>query len=139
MTIKTGTVGINAKGREDSMHELQITGSNTEGELRNQITMQDNCGYYMHYNADGVLVSIIRLHDAGAGITVYSPDGEKVTSEISMSNTSGVTIKQNDANGDGKVSITMHPTNGLGVWFGGVGYNGLGFVNDGNGHAVLGK
>jgi phage minor structural protein len=39
----------------------------------------------------------------------------------------------------GTVHILLDATNGLGVWFNGQGYNGLGFVNDGNGHSVIGK
>lgn len=39
----------------------------------------------------------------------------------------------------GDVSIVIDATNGLGVFFNGVGYNGLGFVSDGNGHMVIGK
>lgn len=139
VTIDAGTVGITAQGKDESQHEMQIVGKETGGDLRNMIQFADGVMYICHYNTDGVLSSMITLRDSQADLTVYSANGEIETGKLTVSNSDGITIRQNDASGNGKVSITMHPTNGLGVWFGGVGYNGLGFVSDGNGHAVLGK
>lgn len=41
--------------------------------------------------------------------------------------------------GGGGVVISLSDTGGLGIHINGVGYDNLGFVSDGNGHAVLGK
>ena len=80
----------------------------------------------------------MQMTDTGIYIAHYTEDGT-ITGTIQISESDGIRMQQNKEDGTAKVSVTMHPTDGLGVWFEGVGYNGLGFVNDGNGHAVLGK
>lgn len=42
-------------------------------------------------------------------------------------------------NSNTNTQISLSDTNGLGIYINGSGYNNLGWVNDGNGHAVLGK
>ena len=115
-TVSTGTIGLTAKGRPNAAAEFQIVGDDGYGHMRNFVQMTDTGIYIAHYTEDGT-----------------------ITGTIQISESDGIRMQQNKDDGTAKVSVTMHPTDGLGVWFEGVGYNGLGFVNDGNGHAVLGK
>lgn len=115
-TVSTGTIGLTAKGRPNATAEFQIVGDDGYGHIRNFVQMTDTGIYIAHYTEDGT-----------------------ITGTIQISESDGIRMQQNKDDGTAKVSVTMHPTDGLGVWFEGVGYNGLGFVNDGNGHAVLGK
>jgi phage minor structural protein len=115
-TVSTGTIGLTAKGRPNAEAEFQIIGDDGYGHIRNFVQMTDTGIYIAHYTEDGT-----------------------ITGTIQISETSGITLQQYKEDGTSKVLMTMHPENGLGIWFDGVGYDGLGFVNDGNGHAVLGK
>lgn len=137
-TVQAGTIGLTAKGKVDSDHEFQIVGRDPGGAMRNLITMKDNRIDIAHYNETGTCVGMIRLYDSVGSVTMYDDDGDK-KNEITLSRTNGITLLQNKDDGTSAVSLTMHPTNGLGIWINGVGYNNLGFVNDGQGHAVLGK
>ena len=137
-TVESGTVGITATGKAESDHELQIVGKDSSGYARNLISMKDGSMQLSHWNNGEELTSWVRMQNDKAVISVYDDDGV-MTGQISISQKSGIEIRQNKADGTAMVSITMHPENGLGVWFEGSGYNGLKFVNDGNGHAVLGK
>lgn len=49
-----------------------------------------------------------------------------------------MTLSHYNTSGGG-VAISLSDTGGLGIFINGVGYDNLGFVYDGNGHAVLGK
>lgn len=115
-TVSAGTVGLTAKGRPNASNEFQVVGDDGYGHLRNFITMNDAYLYMAHYTEEGI-----------------------ATGSISINESNGIEIRQNKSDGTSKVTITLHPTNGLGIWIDGVGYNGLGFVSDGQGHAVLGK
>lgn len=115
-TVSAGTIGLTAKGRPNATNEFQIVGDDGYGHLRNFVMMNDTYLYMAHYTEDGTITGSVQIHE-----------------------TNGVDIRQYKSDGTSKVAITIHPTDGLGIWFDGVGYNGLGFVNDGNGHAVLGK
>lgn len=137
-TVQAGTIGLTAKGKVDSDHEFQIVGRDPGGAMRNLVTMKDNRVDIAHYNETGTCIGMIRLYDSVGSVTMYDDDGDK-KNEITLSRTNGITLLQNKDDGTSAVSLTMHPTNGLGIWIDGVGYNGLGFVNDGQGHAVLGK
>lgn len=137
-TVESGTIGITATGKAESDHELQIVGKDSSGYGRNLVTMKDGSMQLSHWNNGEELTSWFRMQDDKAVISVYDDDGV-MTGQISISQKSGIEIRQNKSDGTSKVSITMHPENGLGIWFEGTGYNGLGFVSDGNGHAVLGK
>lgn len=115
-TVSAGTVGLTAKGRPNASNEFQVVGDDGYGHLRNFITMNDAYLYMAHYTEDG-----------------------DVTGTVSINETAGIEIRQNKSDGTSKVIIRLHPDDGLGIWIDGVGYNGLGFVSDGQGHAVLGK
>ena len=115
-TVSAGTIGLTAKGRPNATNEFQIVGDDGYGHLRNFIAMNDAYLYMAHYTEEGI-----------------------ATGSISINESNGIEIRQNKSDGTSKVTITLHPTNGLGIWIDGVGYNGLGFVSDGQGHAVLGK
>lgn len=114
-TVDTGTIGLTGRGRANSDQEIQIKGLDGNEVMRNLILTRDGSLALSHYDEDGNLRGSVRLTDSGVEAAAYKDDGTS------------------------KVSITLDKTDGLGVWFDGVGYNGLGFVNDGNGHAVLGK
>lgn len=115
-TVSAGTIGLTAKGRPNATNAFQIVGDDGYGHLRNFIAMNDAYLYMAHYTEEGI-----------------------ATGSISINESNGIEIRQNKSDGTSKVTITLHPTNGLGIWIDGVGYNGLGFVSDGQGHAVLGK
>lgn len=137
-TVQAGTIGITAKGKPDSKFELQIMGRDSGGSVRNLIQFYDDVCHIAHYNETGTIISLVSVGNSGNTHTVYDDDGNEI-SHIKQDRVNGIEIKQNKDDGTSGTSITMHPDNGLGVWFNGVGYNGLGFVSDGNGHAVLGK
>ena len=76
-------------------------------------------------------ISYIALAEDGA-ITVQSV---KTGSSFSITKDGTVTM----ANAATNTSISLSTTNGLSIFINGSGYTNLGFVDDGNGHAVLGK
>jgi hypothetical protein len=104
--------------------------------------------------ADGILTNI-----TAHGITIYNSSNEAIarlyfgdTGDVRIDSYSGeITLKRGNnsvnisntrialSNGNTNTSIYLDNSTGLGIFINGSGYTGLGFVNDGNGHAVIGK
>lgn len=104
--------------------------------------------------ADGILTNI-----TAHGITLFNSSNEALarlyfgdTGDVRIDSYGGEitlargnnSVKISDtgialANLNTNTSINLDNSTGLGIFINGSGYNGLGFVNDGNGHAVIGK
>ena len=104
--------------------------------------------------ADGILTDI-----TAHGITIYNSSNEALarlyfgdTGDVRIDSYGGEitlargnnSVKISDTsialvNGNTNTSINLDNSTGLGIFINGSGYTGLKFVNDGNGHAVLGK
>lgn len=108
-TVETQTIGLTGKG-DSAGQEVQIIGK-ADGVVRNNITMRKDNMYINHYDESGNITGQFQITDTR--IIMYSP----ITNS----------------------SIYFDKSLGLGVMINGVGYHGLGWVNDGNGHAVIGK
>ena len=136
--VDTNTLGIVSRGTTPDKDEFFIIGQDSSGYGRNVIKATDTLLNLYHLGNSEALVGEIRMNNNGIGMSVYDSEGVELCL-ISMARNSGITIRQNDTDGASKVTIRLHPTNGLGIWIDGVGQNGLGWVSDGNGHTVLGK
>lgn len=104
--------------------------------------------------ADGILTNI-----TAHGITLFNSSNEALarlyfgdTGDVRIDSYSGKitlargnnSVKISDTrialvNGNTNTQINLDNSTGLGIYINGSGYNGLGFINDGNGHVVLGK
>ena len=104
--------------------------------------------------ADGILTDI-----TAHGITLFNSSNEALarlyfgdTGDVRIDSYGGkITLARGNnsveisdtmvslVNGNTNTSIHLDNSKGLGIFINGSGYTGLGFVNDGNGHAVLGK
>lgn len=84
------------------------------------------------------------------GITVYYNGAIKFQLDVGSDGTivirdgSGHSLRMSSSeirlyNSNTNTQISLSDTNGLGIYINGSGYNNLGWVDDGNGHAVLGK
>jgi predicted NBD/HSP70 family sugar kinase len=58
---------------------------------------------------------------------------------MTLNDSGMLTIAGGSTTQNNRIMITLSPTTGLGIYINGRGYSGLGFVDDGNGHVVLGK
>lgn len=103
---------------------------------------------------DGILTNI-----TAHGIVIYNSSNESLarlyfddTGNVRVDSYSGeITLQRGNnsvkisdtrialANGNTNTAINLDNSTGLGIFINGLGYNGLGFVNDGNGHKVIGK
>lgn len=89
--------------------------------------------YDSGYGSEGINFGVSNQR-GGMRIWGLKEDGTTQTeyAYIFFDETTGITI------GAGNTSITISPSGSLGIYINGSGYSGLHFVNDGNGHAVLG-
>lgn len=89
--------------------------------------------YDSGYGSEGINFGVSNQR-GGMRIWALKEDGTTQTeyAYIFFDETTGITI------GAGNTSIRISPSGSLGIWINGSGYDGLHFVNDGNGHAVLG-
>ena len=89
--------------------------------------------YDSGYGSEGINFGVSNQR-GGMRIWGLKEDGTTQTeyAYIFFDETTGITISS------GNTSIRISPSGSLGIWINGSGYDGLHFVNDGNGHAVLG-
>lgn len=89
------------------------------------------------YNSSNETLARLYFDDTG-NVRVDSYSGEitlqRGNNSVKISNTRIALV-----NGNTNTSIHLDNSTGLGIFINGSGYTGLGFVNDGNGHAVIGK
>ena len=100
----------------------------------NRISMTPS--YLIHYRKDGSSYPTEGLNFINGGVMLWgNEDGSALGEEyakVELNKTRGLTLKA------GNTSIIISPSGSLGIYINGSGYSGLHFVNDGNGHAVLG-
>lgn len=140
-SVDSGTVTIAAQGSSRNRDEIYIYGKDSSGYLRNILNMVDSALELNHFDDNEDMTAYLRLNNNGFGVTVYRNDGDAVAPvcELVLNKKTGIRLETYDSDLNSKVRITMHPSNGLGIYINDSGYNSLGFVSDGNGHMVLGK
>lgn len=122
--------GVNVhKGTANPLYQLSFSGTNQDGValvLRDPAT--GTMISYIQLAADGSID--IRTLAANAGdITVRNGNHKMILTATAAKLTNEATNSE----------ISLDDTDGLSIYVNGTGYTGLTFVNDGNGHAVLGK
>lgn len=68
----------------------------------------------------------------------HNADTDK-SAYMTLNDNGVLTIAGGSTTQNNRIMITLSPTTGLGIYINGRGYSGLGFVDDGNGHMVIGK
>lgn len=107
-SVQAHTIGLTGTGQANSEQELQIVGYSSDGVLRNVIQMIDSRMMLQHYY-NGELLLEIMLYDAG----------------LTLSNVQAHTSLGIYRNGD--MNVYLNNQGGK-----------LGWINDGQGHSVLG-
>ena len=131
-------------------HQLDVRFGSAARHINNRNTVESsvNPGLYIANDTGGSCY--VALTEA-AKLMFQAAGGISMTSQgtISITATGEITITRGNAKltlSDslaqlklGNTSIGIDSVKGLCIYVNGSGYDGLGFVNDGNGHAVLGK
>lgn len=131
-------------------HRLDIEFGSASRHIDNRNTNQssNNPGLYIANDTGGscyvVLTETAKLmFQAAGGISMTSQGTISITATGEITITRGnVKLTLSDSLAQlklGNTSIGIDSVKGLCIYVNGSGYDGLGFVNDGNGHAVLGK
>lgn len=100
----------------------------------NRISMTPS--YLIHFRKDGSSYPSEGINFVNGGLILWGNEAGTALGEeyakVELNKTTGLTLKA------GNTSIVISPSGSLGIYINGSGYSGLHFVNDGNGHAVLG-